>query len=99
MRRGTTPTHTFETDIDLTDAEVIYITYKQDGKIALEKTRDDLTITAESLQVKLTQEETLAFSMSRPVEMQIRARFPDGSAIASQVMRTTADVILKEGVI
>ena len=29
MRRGTTPTHNFETEIDLTEADVIYITYAQ----------------------------------------------------------------------
>lgn len=99
MRRGTTPTHTFTTDIDLTDAEVIFITYEQDGAPVMEKTKEDLAITAESLTVKLTQEETLAFELGKPVEMQIRARFADGTAVASQVMRTNADVILKEGVI
>lgn len=99
MRRGTTPTHTFTTDIDLTDAEVIFITYEQSGKAVMEKTADDLTITADSLTVKLTQEETLAFVLGKPVDMQIRARFADGTAVASQVMRTNADVILKEGVI
>lgn len=99
MRRGTTPTHTFTTDIDLTDAEVIFITYEQAGKPVMEKTKEDLTITAETLTVKLTQEETLAFELGKPVEMQIRARFADGTAVASQVMRTNADVILKEGVI
>lgn len=99
MRRGTTPTHTFTTDIDLTDAEVIFITYEQAGEVVMEKTADDLAITADSLTVKLTQEETLAFELGKPVEMQIRARFADGTAVASQVMRTNADVILKEGVI
>lgn len=99
MRRGTTPTHIFTTDVDLTDAVVIYITYKQGGQTVLEKTVDALTVTETQITTKLTQEETLAFSINGQVEIQIRARFEDGSAIASQVMRTTANVILKEGVI
>ena len=99
MRRGTTPTHTFTTDIDLTDAEAIYITYKQNDKTVIEKEKTDLTITEDSLTVKLTQNETLAFVLDVPVRMQIRARFADGTAVASQVMSTRADVILKEGVI
>lgn len=99
MRRGTTPIHTFSTDIDLTDAEAIYITYKQSGQTVMEKTAEDITITEDSLTVKLTQEETLAFALGKPVEMQIRARFADGTAVASQIMRTKADAILKEGVI
>ena len=37
MRRGTTPTHIFLTDIDLTDAEVIYLTYQMNGKTIMEK--------------------------------------------------------------
>lgn len=100
MRRGTTPTHIFGTDVDLTDAEVIYITYRQGNKNVLEKTKDDLTsITAEEIRVELTQTDTLGFSVSGNVEIQIRARFPDGSAIASQVIHTSANAILKEGVI
>lgn len=99
MRRGTTPIHTFTTDIDLTDAEVIYITYEQTGAVVMEKQKEDLTITADSISVKLTQEETLTFTLGKPVEMQIRAKFADGTAVASQVMQTKADVILKEGVI
>ena len=99
MRRGTTPTHIFKTSFDLTDAEVIFITYRQGNKNVMEKTGDDLTVTAEEITTKLSQEETLKFSTSGSVEIQIRARFPDGSAIASQIIRTSANAILKEGVI
>lgn len=98
MRRGTTPTHIFNVDIDLTDAAVIYITYRQKGKNLLEITGDDLTVDPEKITAKLTQEQTLAFEPGT-VDIQIRARFEDGSAIASNVIQTTANTILKEGVI
>lgn len=99
MRRGTTPTHVFKTSVDLSDAEVIYVTYRQGKKTIVDRTKEDLLVTDTELRLTLTQAETLAFSVSGQVEIQIRARFPDGSAIASQVIRTAANVILKEGVI
>lgn len=99
MRRGTTPTHIFKTSIDLTEAEVIFITYRQGNENVLEKTREDLIVTEEQISTKLTQEETLLFSVSDAVKIQIRAKFADQSAIASNVITTKADVILKEGVI
>lgn len=99
MRRGTTPTHIFKTSIDLTEAEVIFITYRQGNKNVLEKSREDLIVTNEQVSVKLTQEETLLFSINDAVKIQIRAKYADQSAIASNVITTKADVILKEGVI
>lgn len=98
MRRGTTPTNTFTTDIDLTEAVVLYITYKQNHRVVIEKTLNDVTVTPEAVEVTLTQAETLRFRTG-DVEMQIRVRFPDGSAPASQVMVAPVEVILKEGVI
>ena len=99
MRRGTTPTHEFTTDIDLTDASKIYITYKQGGTVKLEKALPDITVSPTKLTVTLTQEETLAFSINKGVEIQIRALLVSGEAIASNVITTTAQKILKEGVI
>lgn len=97
MRRGTTPTHTFTTDVDLTGATVLYLTYKQNGRIKVEKTIDDVTINPDSVQVTLTQKETLSFDDEGDVRIQIRARFPDDSAVASNIIKTTAQIILKEG--
>lgn len=99
MYRGTTPTHTFATDIDLTLAEVIYITYEQQGKELIEKEKEDITVESDSLTIKLTQEETLAFDTIADVKIQIRVRFPDGTALASNIMSVPAREILKDGVI
>lgn len=98
MIRGTTPTHIFNVNVDLSEAEVIYITYKQSESIVVEKEKADCTVSGETISVKLTQEDTLKFNTA-PVEIQIRARFPDGSAIASNIMQTTVTRILKGGVI
>ena len=97
IRRGTTPTHTFTVDVDLTDAEVIFITYEQNDKTVIEKTKEDLTITAEQIELTLSQKDTLALDLKTNVEMQIRAKFGDGSAVASEIMKASPEKILKDG--
>lgn len=96
-KRGSTPVNTFEVDLDLTGATV-FISYRQKGEIVLEKTGTDVTITPTQLTVSLSQEETLMFSTGL-VEIQIRYVFPNGSADASNIMKTTAEEIIKDGVI
>lgn len=110
MIRGTTPTNTFTSTVDLSDAEVVYITYDQRGETVVEKTKEDITFytpeqtqentpTTYAFSVQLTQEETLRFTAKHSVEIQVRARFSNGSAPASKIISTTADRVLKEGVI
>jgi hypothetical protein len=99
IRKGTTPTQQFNTSIDLSGASVLYITYKQYGKIVIEKTIEDCDITASYVATELSQEETLLFDATRKVEIQIRAKFPDGTAVASNIMETDAGAILKGGII
>lgn len=96
MHRGTTPTNIFRTDVDLTNASVLFITYKQHDKVVLEKTIDDVSIHGEMFEVRLSQRETLLFSEGI-VTIQIRAKFQDGSVIASSLIRTNAREILKDG--
>ena len=99
MRRGTTPTHTFDTDISLVEATEIYVTYKQGDK-RLDKTKDDLDVTETSVSLELSQEETLMFSEDKcKTQVQIRAKFADGTAVASNISQVTVSPILKEGVI
>ena len=97
MRRGSTPTNTFDVDIDLTNATV-FVSYEQGGRVVLEKTGEDLTVTAESIVLHLTQEETLAFAPGK-VNIQIRYVFPNGAADASNIINTTFERIIKDGVI
>ena len=97
MRRGSTPTNTFDVDIDLTNATV-FVSYEQGGRVVLEKTGEDLTVTAESIVLHLTQEETLAFVPGK-VCIQIRYVFPNGAADASNIINTTFERIIKDGVI
>lgn len=100
MIRGTTPTHTFTTDIDLTEATLLYITYTQNGKTIVEKDISEVRVDKNVVTTWLTQTETLKFS-AKPqtgiVEIQIRAGFADGGRIASDIIRTDIKNILKDG--
>lgn len=99
MYRGTTPSHVFHVNTDLRDASVLFITYKQNNQVVLEKTLEDCQIGEEEIRVSLSQEETLGFKAGVGVDIQIRAGFSDGRRIASNIITTNAKKILKDGVI
>lgn len=97
MRRGTTPTITITTDIDLTAAINLFVTFKQGDRIAFEKTLDDVTVTETQVICELDQSDTLALKDGM-VRFQIRATIGN-SKVASNVMTATVDEILKGGAI
>lgn len=96
MYRGTTPTNVFRTDVDLENASVLFVSYKQNGKVVLEKSLEDVNVKKTLVTINLTQKETLLFQ-DGIVTIQIRAKFPDNTAIASNLIRTTAEEIVKDG--
>ena len=96
MKRGTTPVNTFRTNIDLTGATV-FVTYSQRGRVILEKTGEDLTISEDAVVTRLTQQDTLGFDAVQKVSIQIRYVFPDGTAGASNIMTASVGEILKDG--
>lgn len=99
MYRGTTPTNTITVDTDLRGMTV-FVTYAQNGTVIFEKTNADITIEETQILVPLTQADTLALSArnkGETVNVQIRAINSAGVAIASNIMRTTAEAILKDG--
>lgn len=96
MHRGTTPINIFRTDVDLTNASVLFITYMQNGKVVLEKDIREVKINKEVITVYLSQKETLLFNEGI-ITIQIRVKFPDGSSIASKLIRTSVYEILKDG--
>lgn len=97
--RGTTPTNVFNVNVDLRDVEDILITYSQKGKPVINKTISDVDITENSVTVTLTQTETLKLDHVYDVQIQIRALFDDGTAIASDIISVDVGAILYEGVI
>ena len=98
MWRGTTPVHSFTLPegIGLDDFAVVYVTYSQGGKTVLEKDKDELEAAGSGFRLFFSQADTLCFSPG-PVKIQIRARLHDGTAVASDIISTTAMEILKDG--
>lgn len=72
MRQGTTPTHTFRLPFDVSILSRVRIIYAQNGRVVLVKTGGDVTLSGNTAETKLTQEDTLSFSSSYPVEIQVR---------------------------
>lgn len=95
MRRGTTPTFTFEVDLDLTGWDT-YVTFEQRK---VEITRKDAAITPANegciAEVEITQEETLSFKPGL-AQAQIRA-YKDNKAVASTVFDFEVYDILLDG--
>ena len=106
-RRGTTPTHIFKTSVDLSNAQELYLTYKQGDLVRIEKTLADVTIEPieddpkfQSLvKVVLTQADTLGLKESEFVDVQARVKFPNEKALASDILNIPVRGILKEGII
>ena len=62
MYQGTTPTFTltFPDTVDLTDATEVVVTFSTNKKVLYNKSGDALTVQPQTIEVFLTQEETLA---------------------------------------
>lgn len=98
MWRGTTPVHRFTLPEGMSgnDFEVLYITYSQNSHTVLEKEKAQLLFDGNEVIVHLSQEDTLCFDPG-PVKIQLRAKLPDGQAVASNIISTTAKEVLKDG--
>lgn len=109
MYRATTPTHNFcFGEVDPESFKTILISYVQNDKIILEKTKDDLMFTSEEYEgeihyhasLKLSQEETKMFSeKSNYVYIQIRASDYDQNVIASNIVKIPLLDVLNDEVL
>ena len=99
MTRGTTPILQFDSDVDLSDLSVAWLTFRQ-GNLTVTKELSDLQQIVDGFQVQLTQSETLRFNDKTKCEIQLRGLLKDNStAIATNIVQITVGEILKDGVI
>ena len=99
MFRGTTPTLIFNLPFDPSSLTEVFITFVQDKEMKVEKTIQDCDLLSEerAIKCKLTQEETLVLDADKYVQIQIRAKMKDGTAVASDIIETFVAKILKDG--
>lgn len=97
MHRGTTPTITFSLPFASDRITALHLCFSQKSEIVLEKNLTDCTPEGNTLQVSLTEAETLRFDEQKGmVEMQLRVGCGD-ARMASNIMRISVDRILKDG--
>lgn len=101
MYRGTTPTLCFTvmTILDLTKLKEVWVTLQN---LVYERTYtgDEVRIDTDTkkMYVDMSQEETLSFSAGK-VDVQIRMLMNDGKAYATEIVTTTVEEVLRDGVI
>jgi hypothetical protein len=102
--RGTTPSITLNiTGVDLSDAAVwpTVIVTVENGHCTFDMTRDNLTTEKTdagcSVNFALTQAQTLALSVMRPIYVQLRAKDVNGDAIASPMASVEVEDVIKDG--
>lgn len=94
---ATTPTLKFTLPFDTGTIAAGYITIAQGKKNVIDKPLSDWTCSGEEVTVKLTQKETMLLSPDANVEIQMRIRLNDGTALASRIFNLTAERVLKDG--
>lgn len=104
--RGTTPTLTFHVkneQLDLNEIAEIWVTFQSKSGVRIKEktyTSEDVTIDAaeHTIELFLTQEDTL-YLPDTNIVIQLRIRFNDDLAYASNIIPVDIGHILKEGVI
>ena len=99
MRRGTTPTLKFKTPYSSSLIDGGFVTFRQRGKVVIDKPLDDSSVTIEDnkISVDLSQEETLSLTTVDDVDAQIRIILTTGKRAASNVVHIPVFEILKDG--
>lgn len=97
MYRGTTPTLKFEMPFYPNVIETISIAFAQNGWLVFEKNAFDRCHDY-TIEVDLTENETLMLTDGVPLEIQIRCKVND-KKLASNIIKTDVKRILKDGVL
>lgn len=99
MFKGTTPTHTFEVDIDTSLIKTVKITYTQKDKEILVKRTEDCSIGEGVITTTLSQKDTFLFKEDVWVTVQLRILTLSGDAFASAPMMMSVGKCLDEEVL
>ena len=95
MKRGNTIVRTIKTVFDLRDANNVEVKFSQKGRVVLTKTGDQVLVGENSVQIVLSQEETLLFEPGRFIPVEINGYYDEGTKLTSNVMYRPFDGTLK----
>lgn len=99
MTPGATPTHTFNLPISTDEISALRITYEQNGRIVIQKEKEDCELNDKKVIVRLEQEETLQFDANALSRIQMKLRTTGGDVLISEVIKKPVNVVLDKEVI
>ena len=99
MIRGTTATLICTLPFNVNTLKYAYFTIKQCDTIIIDRQIDCSELSGDKIEVHLSQEDTLKLKEKHQAEIQLRAITVGGEAVASNIITTYVDRILKDGVI
>lgn len=105
MTRGTTPTITLTIHGYDLSANTNYVTLSQTSGTQLTLSGESVVASYDSetetstLQIYLTQEQTLSFNKKQNADIQLRTIDAEGTALASRIYHINVNAILLDGVI
>lgn len=99
LRRACSYEATIKTPVAPSNYSAILVTFQQGGVNLVEKTLQDLTLTATSIIVKLTQEETALFEAKKKAYLQVRCYASTYDAPGSAVWDIPIEAALNDEVL
>lgn len=97
--RGTTPTYQFELPFQINLIKTAFVTFAQGEQIIVNRELTECQCEVNTLEITLTQKETLAFNTNDPIQIQIRVLDKGENALASEIWTEFAEDVLYEGVL
>ena len=95
--RGTTPTVSFNLPFSVSTINNCEVYFAQNDNLLFTKTMSDCTMSGTTLNVRLTQADTLLFDEEEKMQVQIRFVFMNGDVDATEIIRGSVGKILKDG--
>ena len=96
MYQYTTPVHIFTISVDLELLSELNILYAQKDKLLFRKTKEDIVeTTGKIVTVTLSQKETGMFDERFPAQIQLHAKMPNGTALASRTFEVKVHKLLE----
>ena len=101
MIRGTTPTHYWDSPVDVNVISKVNVLYAQDDKLLFKKKTPDCDIDKDTgvISTRLTREESLMFNHKSAAQVQAIIETAGGDVIESLVLTIGVDKLLDDGVI
>lgn len=97
MIRGTTPKLVFTFPFDTREIDKLYFTLSQNDDEILTVDQTSCEFDAHTVSINLSQQQTLLLKSNSYVDMQFRVVLRDSMALASNIMKTSVQRLLKDG--